>query len=638
MNLNQPGEFVIGCNYWASHAGTRMWSDWRPEVVRDDLNRLAAHGIQVMRVFPLWPDFQPIVQLYTSAGDPREILMSGEQPLPDTPAGRAGVSEEMLRRFEIFADLCQEHKIQLIVGLLTGWMSGRLFIPPALEKLNVLTDPLCLMWEMRFVDCFVRRLKSHPAIYAWDLGNECNVMAPVPSREAAYAWSAAISNTIRAADPSRLIVSGMHSLTPGGRNPWQIQDQAETTDILTTHPYPYWTPHTRSDALNTIRPLLHATAETRMYADIGGKTCLVEETGTMGPMLSNEEASAAFARTNLFSLWANDCRSLIWWCSSDQTELTHPPYTWTAVERELGLLRNDGSVKPVLLEMQSFRRWREALPFDRLPPKRVDAVCLLTRDQDHWGAAYAAYVLAKQAKLEIEYQYIDQPLKESGCYLLPSLNYGEAVPARRWNEILERVRNGATLYLSLNDGILALFNQSAGVELLTRAFRTGPYNIRLASGETLRVTAGEDIRLRADSAEVLAQEQDGNPVYTRAKCGKGWVYALTFPLETMLTQQPGVFHSASAQPYYRLYTAFADSLAIERAVILDHPMVGVTEHNLDSDRRIVIMVNYSPEPAEFAVQIGSGWEWTAALHGDGPRDGRAAVPPNHALVWQLNRR
>ena len=24
------GGFKIGCNYWASHAGVAMWSDWRP--------------------------------------------------------------------------------------------------------------------------------------------------------------------------------------------------------------------------------------------------------------------------------------------------------------------------------------------------------------------------------------------------------------------------------------------------------------------------------------------------------------------------------------------------------------------------------------------------------------------------------
>jgi len=29
------GEFRIGCNYWASHAGMKMWSRWNPAQVED---------------------------------------------------------------------------------------------------------------------------------------------------------------------------------------------------------------------------------------------------------------------------------------------------------------------------------------------------------------------------------------------------------------------------------------------------------------------------------------------------------------------------------------------------------------------------------------------------------------------------
>jgi len=43
---------VVGCNYWAAHAGTNMWRDWRPEVVDRDLARLSGAGLQILRVFP----------------------------------------------------------------------------------------------------------------------------------------------------------------------------------------------------------------------------------------------------------------------------------------------------------------------------------------------------------------------------------------------------------------------------------------------------------------------------------------------------------------------------------------------------------------------------------------------------------
>ena len=50
----------IGCNYWASHAGTRMWELWDKEIVRNDLARLRGLGCELLRVFPNWRDFQPI--------------------------------------------------------------------------------------------------------------------------------------------------------------------------------------------------------------------------------------------------------------------------------------------------------------------------------------------------------------------------------------------------------------------------------------------------------------------------------------------------------------------------------------------------------------------------------------------------
>ena len=48
----------IGCNYWASHAGTRMWELWDEDIVRADLKRLAEIGCELIRVFPNWRDFQ----------------------------------------------------------------------------------------------------------------------------------------------------------------------------------------------------------------------------------------------------------------------------------------------------------------------------------------------------------------------------------------------------------------------------------------------------------------------------------------------------------------------------------------------------------------------------------------------------
>ncbi|MBQ7934809.1 MAG: hypothetical protein IJ333_00445, partial [Clostridia bacterium] len=56
-------EFLIGCNYWASNAGTEMWRQWEPETVREDLKVLSENGVEYMRVFPNWLDFQPMTPI-----------------------------------------------------------------------------------------------------------------------------------------------------------------------------------------------------------------------------------------------------------------------------------------------------------------------------------------------------------------------------------------------------------------------------------------------------------------------------------------------------------------------------------------------------------------------------------------------
>ena len=79
-------------------------------------------------------------------------------------------------------------------------------------------------------------------------------------------------------------------------------------------------------------------------------------------------------RMHLFSCWAAGQPGYLWWCGFDQGKLDFAPYTWTAIERELGLFTSDGSPKPTALAMRDFAAFLKMLPVKRLPPRRVDAV------------------------------------------------------------------------------------------------------------------------------------------------------------------------------------------------------------------------------------------------------------------------
>ncbi len=631
-----PQTFLLGCNYWASHAGTRMWSDWQPDVVRADLSQLASAGVRTLRVFPLWPDFQPITLLRTGHGRPQEIRM-GEEPLPDTDAGRAGLSEPCLDRFRQLADAAQANGLSLIVGLITGWMSGRLFVPPALEGLNVLTDPHAILWQARFVRHFVRQFRTHPAIHAWDLGNECNCMAPVPGREAAWVWTSALTTAIRAEDPSRPIFSGMHGLSPQSDAPWTIRDQAELTDVLTTHPYPIFTPHCDRDPVTTIRPLLHATAESCLYADVGGRLCVAEELGTLGPMIAADDEAPRYLRAVLYSLWAHGVGGCLWWCAYDQDHLAHAPYDWHAYERELGLIRSDRSPKPVLDALREFDSFLSRMPAPP-PPRRIDACCMLSSGQDAWGAAFSSFILAKQAGFDIRFRHADQPIPDSSLYLLPSLSGAAGFSRRFWLAMQERVRAGATLYVSHRDAILSGFAGLFGAEVRTRERRSGPADFAVSAWSGLprfRIESPVRLNLQPRGAEVLAAEPDGNPVFLKHAFGRGMVYLMTVPVETALAECPGAFHAPGAAPWWRIYRHVASAAVRDRCASAASPAIGLTEHSIHPGERLVVAINYGSEPVAAPVQPASGWT-IRAVH-DSPGNARASLPlpPLEALIVHM---
>ena len=636
ITLTEPGEFVVGCNYWASHAGTHTWRDWQPDVVAEDLRRLSNAGLQVLRVFPLWPDFQPLALLRGGGGQPVEFR-HGEEPLPDDECGRAGISPVAMAHFAEFLDLAERQGLKLIVGLLTGWMSGRLHVPAPFEGLNVLTDPVAIQWELRFVHHFVGAFKEHPAIAGWDLGNECNCMGGA-TREQAWTWTATIANAIRAADASRPVVSGLHSLSPTGN--WTMQDQGELADLLTTHPYPVFTPHCDQDPVNTIRTVMHGTAESRFYADVGGKPCLCQEIGTLGPVVASEAIAADFARNCLFSLWANDCHGFLWWCAHEQTELAHAPYDWHAVERELGLLRVDRSPKPVLDEIGRFRHFMEGLPFERLPLRTREAVCILTDGQDHWGVAYSAFILAKQAGFDLEFQYETQPIRDAPLYLLPCLSGHRMISRRRLQDLLARVAAGATLYLSLDSGLLSDFEPITGLEPQTRERRRefGMLHLEGVAGAPAIPCGGSyKVRLSPTRAQVLGREEDGNPAFTVATYGQGKVYFLGVPMEMLLTRTPGAFHANEAHPCWQVYRHVAAEVVRGRAIRKQSPFVAVTEHSLGSDCRVVVMINHSPAPVREEMSLANGWRVSEVLYGEVRSEPGATciLPANDAVVLLL---
>ncbi len=602
QKIFESGKFFTGCNYWASHAGTNMWHDWSEETVESDLKRLSEANIKVMRMFPLWSDFQPLRMHYQGGGNPMELRLR-EDPLPHTPEGRAGLDPVMLDRFETFLDLAKKYGIKLIVGLITGWMSGRMFMPEAFAGRGLLTDPMVITWQTKFVRYMVKRFKDHPAISAWDLGNECNCMQGGISRDSANVWASHIAGAIKLEDTTHPVVSGMHSILPNGT--WTPEDQAECLDILCTHPYPIFTPHCDTDPINEMKTVLHSTAETVMYESIGNIPAFIEEAGTLGPMIAEERIAGDYVRAAMFSAWAHDLRGFVWWCANEQSALRHTPYDWNSVERELGLFRIDGSKKPVLEEMTAFTNFVDSFEFETLPKRLTDAVCILSEGQDVWAAAYGSFILAKQAGLDITFAWQNDLIPEAPAYIIPSVGGDRGPRLHVMLDLIERVKKGAKLYLSINDALLSPFAPLTGVKVSTRSRRVREDVVNFA-GNDFHFWTNFKLKLESIGAEVIAADSNGQPAFTKYKLGDGEVYFSAFPIEIDASCKNGVISGDNAVPYYSFYKALGFRNP-EKIASSSSPYIGITEHKFsDRNGRLLLILNHTPEARSANIELSSG--------------------------------
>ncbi len=610
QKLFESGKFFVGCNWWASHAGTNMWHDWRADVVESDIKRLKEAGVDVIRVFPLWNDFQPLRMHRQYGNQPREMRI-GEDPLPFTKEGAAGIDPVMIERFGILCDIAEKYDVRLIVGLITGWMSGRMHAPEAFSGCDLITDPEVVMWQIRFVKYMVEKFKSHKAIAAWDLGNECNCLQHGVTQAQAYLWASAITNAIKVEDNTRPVISGMHSTFPEEDSPWQAKNIGEILDVLCTHPYPIFTPHCDTDPMGEMKSIMHSTAQTLMFADTGHVPAFVEEIGTLGPMISSEEVAGDYIRAAAFSAWAHDLRGFVWWCANEQKLLRHTPYDWNSVERELGLFRVDGTKKPVLEAMSEISRFVNSFKYGKLPERIKDAVVILTRNQDCWAAAYGSFILAKQAGLDIDFAYCTDIIPESNCYIMPSMASDSAIYLHAYLDLIERVKRGATLYMSVENALLSPFEEVTGVKVITRSKRTSTDTVKI-DGESLKFDAAYKLVCESAGADVLLYAEDGTPALTEYKLGKGKIYFCAAPIEARMGTEAGLASGALAKPYYKIYELLGMRNPAKIATS-NIPTVCVTEHIIDENKRIVNIINYSRIDRNVNIALQNGYKLTEIL-------------------------
>ncbi len=347
--------FRVGVNYWPARTAMRWWTHFDRAEVADDFARIAESGLDSVRVFLTWEDFQPA---------------------PDT------VDRAMLERLVAVADLAGELGLALIPTLFTGHMSGVNWIPAwALggshgdDRFRVVsggavvgaglrswyTDPVVVDAQALLAAEAAAALAGHEAVWAWDLGNENSNCVLPPDRAAACAWLARITAAIRAADDTALVTVGLHMEYLEEDRLLGPHEASAVCDFLSMHGYPIYARW--ADGSTDDRLLGFLARITRWLG--GEREILFSEFGLPtyrrgeprgSSMLIEEAAAASYTAMALDGLRRAGCVGAMLWCYSDYEPglWKSPPLDLAVHERSFGLWRADGTPKPAVAAVAAF--------------------------------------------------------------------------------------------------------------------------------------------------------------------------------------------------------------------------------------------------------------------------------------------
>ncbi len=623
----KSGTFSFGVNYWGSKYAIEMWSKWDKASIENDLKVLSENGVDTVRVFPTWSDFQPIKAHFAHNNEFYEFRL-GEEPLPDTEAGMAGVDEAMMQRFDVFCDMCDKYGLKVVVSLLTGFMSGRMFVPQGIERLGLITNPTAILWEVKFCKYFVKRMKYRKCIIAWEHGNECVNFESNVSDDAFALWMHTISDAIKSQDSERPVISGLEYSKLS--NNFEI---AQSVDFTTVHPYHIF--YLANEPIDAITSTYYPAAVAAYIRDTGGKPTFVEEVGAIGYMNCGKKAEGDYMRGILWNSYANDMRGLYWWCAFDQGYIDRTPYDWNTIGSNYGIVDKDMNPKPCAVEAKKFMTAVKSMPFGVLPKPEPDT-CIILPDRigedNQRDTGIISYILAKQAGLEPVFCDANKNvLPDCKLYIFPSVTGHRHMPKHRLDVLLDKVSKGATLYVSVGDTLMRDFEELTGIELCARYAQTKSASLE-TNGSKLTLNPIWSYKAESVNAEILAKDAEGNPLFVKHAYGKGTVYFLASALEMQLMKDKSPFFNENSEDYYKIYELCGKDILKNRAVRSNDRYINVSEHPINDNEKIVIAINNDIKERVFAPELCGSFEICEVFTGD-----IRSIEKNGAVVFKVKR-
>lgn len=353
MNNNTPR---YGVNYVPSRNWWYCWLDWDRRSIKEDLAAIKSLGMDHIRVFCLWPVFQP---------------------------NAAYVSLQALDRLEELLDIADEHGLDVEITVLNGFLSGFAFYPgfahaaSLYKHKNIYTDRDMIEAEKYLLLKLAERVGRHRRFLGFDIGNEINVLQYYRN-ELTIAdgdvWLNEIMDWCDKIAPGRLHVNGVDHCPWFSNAAFSREALANEGAATSIHTWIEFTgARSRFDALDTgcVHLTEYCIELAKAYSLDPARKVWVEEFGASPEWMPADQIPEFAEQTIMNALSCENVWGLTWWCSHD---LDRSLKGFHSLEYELGLLDNKNNIKPVGEKIAGLIKKLKADPVE--PVKRSVALVL----------------------------------------------------------------------------------------------------------------------------------------------------------------------------------------------------------------------------------------------------------------------
>ena len=310
----------FGVNYVPSGNWYYCWNDWHADEIARDFDRLVEIGADHLRLMLIWPWFQPNPTVVSS--------------------GHLDRLEELLR-------LAAERKLDVMVTLYNGWLSGIRFVPLALkrehlEEQSFYTSPKWRAMQDLFLEEVAKRVVTHKNFMGFDISNEIDCCWPCEPKEG-DPWMTRVFKRMHELCPGRVHVNGIDHNAWFKVTNFSVEALIAQQPIIPQHAYPYW-----SDAAKHTKPLAQPYCELpaamsalqRGYGNAPRKPLWLQEFGASKLEMAESDLPR-WMELAVTAAVAQGVSWFTWWASHD----IDPRYEFHPFEYDLGLMTADNKVK-----------------------------------------------------------------------------------------------------------------------------------------------------------------------------------------------------------------------------------------------------------------------------------------------------